>query len=245
MSAFDPLATIAHHSSALYDLAEERPDAPVPTCPGWTMAELVAHLRDVHWSWATVVDELRQERVTEDPVWSGPPLVDGRAQADRLVSVLGAADPAAPCWTWAPWQQDVAFVLRHQVQEAAVHHFDAANAVGAPWSMEPAAAADAVEEFLTFSTCNAHWLPHVGAWEGFELPPPLLGTLVLQATDTGDAWTLTDAAPGAVGHVPGAVDAPTVRGTAAELLLWLYERVELPGVPQDLLARFRRFAFTD
>ena len=67
--------------------------------------------------------------------------------------------------------------------------------------------------------------------------------------DTGDGWTIAD------GEVPGAVrasygapdDAPVLTAPAADLLLWLYRRRELPlgDVPADLVARFREDAFTD
>ena len=65
MSSVDPLAEIAEHSTAFYDLADGHIDAAVPSCPGWSVADLVAHLSGVHWSWATIVEELRQERLTE------------------------------------------------------------------------------------------------------------------------------------------------------------------------------------
>jgi uncharacterized protein (TIGR03083 family) len=239
---FDPLQQIASHSTALYDLAQDRLDAPVPSCPGWTMTDLVVHLTGVHWSWATIVEELRQDKLTEE---AAPPPADdligaGREQAERLVRVLAAADPAAPCWTWAA-QQDCGFVLRHQVQEAAVHHWDAANAVGAGWVMDPAAAADAVSEFLTFSVSTD--AANYGAEYGTA---PLAGALSLRATDTDAAWTVTDASPAALTWRPGA-DAAVVEGTAAELLLWLYKRVELDTSALDaqLVARFRDLSYSD
>jgi uncharacterized protein (TIGR03083 family) len=241
--SFDPLEQIAAHSTALYDAAEGHLDLQVPSCPGWTVADLVVHLTGVHWSWATIAEELRQERLTEQEAPPPPPAAElvgaGRAQAERLVRVLAAADLDAPCWTWAA-QQDVRFILRHQVQEAAIHHWDAATATGAPWSMDPAAAADAVSEFLTFSVSTD------GANYG-ETSPPLAGTFSLRATDTGDSWTLADgAAPGTVTWRPGA-EAAAVEGPAADLLLWLYRRAE-PGttaVEPDLLARFRELCYTD
>ena len=95
----------------------------------------------------------------------------GREQADRLVKVLAAADPEASCWTWAVTQQNAGFVLRHQVQEAAVHHWDAMN----------------VEEFLTFSVSTD------AANYGAE-SPPLASTFALHATDTDRTWTVSDGA---------------------------------------------------
>ena len=243
MSTFDPLAEIAGHSAAFYDLVEGHLDAPVPSCPGWTVGDLVAHLTGVHWSWATIVEELRQERLTEAdaPEPTTDLLAAGREQAARLVRVLAAADPAASCWTWAA-QQDVAFVLRHQVQEAAVHHWDLANAVHAPWSMDPVAAADAVSEFLTCSVSTD--AAHYGAESGTAA---LGGTVVLHATDTDDVWTVTDgASPGALAWVRGG-DGPAVQGKASELLLWLYERQRLDtsAVHPELLARFQALTYTD
>jgi hypothetical protein len=44
-----------------------------------------------------------------------------RAGADHLVNVLRAANGEDAVWTWAPAQQDIDFITRHQVQEAAVH----------------------------------------------------------------------------------------------------------------------------
>ena len=223
--SFDPLATIAHHADALLDAAAGNLQAPVEHCPGWTVADLVRHIRSVHWFWATVVEERRQEPFDERPSFEGESLLDSaRAQAERLVAVLRAADPATPVWTWSP-QRDVAFVLRHQVQEAAVHHFDAALAAGLPWSMDAAAAADAVDEMLTFS------LPGEG---------DLGGTLTLRADDIGTSWTIGPGpTPGSLAwsREPGPA---AVRATAAELLLWLYERTELDtsSVPEDVLARF-------
>ena len=64
--------------------------------------------------------------------------------------MLRTADGTVPVWTWAP-QQDIAFIRRHQVQEAAVHHWDAVRAAGGQLAIEAPVAADSIEEFLTFS----------------------------------------------------------------------------------------------
>ena len=45
----------------------------------------------------------------------------------------------------------------------------------------------------------------------------------------------------------GGSDGPVLEASAADLLLWLYGRVELDtsAVPAELLARFRALCFTD
>ena len=47
------LAVLATEATALAAAAEEAGlDAPVPTCPGWTVNDLVLHIGEVH-RWAT------------------------------------------------------------------------------------------------------------------------------------------------------------------------------------------------
>jgi uncharacterized protein (TIGR03083 family) len=252
---FDPVAEIAEHSAGLARAADSNLAAPVEHCPGWTVADLVWHVTEVHWFWAKMVAELLPEPPPEDaPGPDRPPpeqLVERfRAGAEHLVRVLAEADPAAACWTWASTQQNAGFVRRHQVQEAAVHHWDAEHAAGRDIALGTAMSADAVEEFLTFS---------VSTVDGYHPDPPrpgLDGALVLAATDAGIEWTLTDdQLPGTVRFSTGPAGPASARvsGTASDLLLWLYGRVPLPvtagaagqQAAEELVARFRALAFTD
>ena len=245
LSPEDEIAAIARHSAGFAAAAEGHLDADVPSCPGWSIADLVDHLTEVHWFWATIV----AERLAGPPPESRRPATAPRAEliaafragADRLAEVLRTADGTAPVWTWAP-QQDIAFVRRHQVQEAAVHHWDAVQATGGRLVIEGPVAADSIEEFLTFS------VPTLAAYP--EPPrPALAGQFALRAADTGSAWTVRDdQVPGTVSYHRGAApDLPAVTGTASDLLLWLYGRVapDTDGVPADLLGRFRALAETD
>jgi uncharacterized protein (TIGR03083 family) len=243
---FDPLEAIRQHSLGIADAAEGNLSARVEHCPEWDVAALVAHVIEVHWFWGAIVEERLQEPPSEDrrperPAAEElvPRLVEG---AERLIAVLGAADQSARVWTWAPAQQDVAFVTRHQVQEAAVHHFDAANAAGQRLEIPAAVAEDSIEEFLTFSVASEV--------DPASPPPPRLnGRLVLQCSGAGPAWMIGDhPAEGALRVAPGADEGvPTITASASDLLLWLYGRVSLDvsHVPPDLIERFRRFCFTD
>jgi uncharacterized protein (TIGR03083 family) len=245
LSPGDQIAAITAHSAGFAAAAEGHLDADVPCCPGWTVADLVDHLTEVHWFWATIA----AERLAGPPPESRRPataprgqlLATFRAGADRLAEVLRTADGTAPVWTWAP-QQDIAFIRRHQVQEAAVHHWDAASAAGGQLAIEAPVAADSIEEFLTYS------VPTLAAYPE-PARPALAGQFALRATDTGSAWTVRDdQLPGTVRYGRGAPpDLPAVTGTVSDLLLWLYGRVtpDTGGVPADLLARFRALAETD
>jgi uncharacterized protein (TIGR03083 family) len=239
LSTFDCIAAITEHSAGFAEATRPNLTAQVEHCPGWSVADLVWHLTDVHWFWATIAGE----RLPQPPDESRRPprprdedLVDGFiAGAARLVQVLRQADQSAACWTWAPEQQNVGFITRHQVQEAAVHLWEAAPGAGADFPIEPPVAADAVDEFLTVSLPSEDDPVE-------DLPQPLAGTFVMRAVDTGDAWTITDGdTPGTMRASRGMTDAPALEATASDLILWLYSRKDLDSgaVPAELLARFR------
>ncbi|GAA4915557.1 uncharacterized protein (TIGR03083 family) [Stackebrandtia albiflava] len=118
-------------------------DVPVPSCPEWTLRELVAHMDTVCRRYALRITsaEPPQEQpsdATDDPD-PRPALVEsGRI----LTEALTAADPDTPAWNWAPQPDEARFWLRRAACEAAIHRWDAQMAVGAT---EPVAAAVAVE----------------------------------------------------------------------------------------------------
>lgn len=235
------LAAISHHSSGLADSARDNLRSRVEHCPEWDVGDLVWHTTEVHWFWRTIAGEglaappdgsTRPTRPDDDDL-----VAVFVAGAEALVETLRTADPEAPCWTWFPPVQAVRFVTRHQVQEAAVHHFDAAHAAGATFSIDPDIAADCVEEFLTCSLADADDVARLGT--------TLHGELVLAATDTGQTWTVRQETPEAALTWTDGGGPATVTGTASDLLLWLYQRVELELSDPELVARFRGLANTD
>src|SRR5205823_5244684 len=133
------------------------------------------------------------------------------------------------------------FITRHQVQEAAVHHWDAAHAAGQHLMIAAPVAIDSIEEFLTFSVSSE-------ADPGEPARPALNGTFVLRCTDGAACWTVTDgSAPGTVAFAPGAAPAaPAISRTGSDLLLWLYGRasLETSQLPAGLPERFRALCFT-
>lgn len=223
---------IVRHSRGFAAAARAHLAEPVEHCPGWTVADLVWHLTEVHWFWATIAgeklssppDESRRPRRPSD----GELVPTFEAGAKRLVDVLFDAKPKAKCWTWAPGHQNVGFVIRHQVQEVLVHHWDVCRSAGMPWSVPPDVAADCVDEFLEVSVSGQ-----------------LGGEFVIHSADTGDAWTLSDGRKGLeIKHSMGAPP-PKLRASSAGLLLWLYDRIDLGyDGPPELKARFRELCRT-
>jgi uncharacterized protein (TIGR03083 family) len=235
----DQLAHIDDRSAALRAAAAiAGTGARVPSCPDWSVADLVAHLGAVQLFWTAVV--------RAGPA-GGPPdatvlgdrtphgdLLDWSAGATaELLAALRAAGPDRGCWTW--WESAGApmtagAVARHQVQEAAVHALDAQLAAGQPQPLPPAVAADGVGEHLTVE------LPTNGAW------PHDPERLVLDAGD-GGTWLIDLGRSGArVSQLSGPADAAgvaaTVTASPEDFVLAFYRRPgpgELP-VSGDAMA---------
>lgn len=228
------LRLLDERSGAFLALVAAAPDldVPVPTCPGWTLFDLVQHVGQGRTRWATIVAVGPSD---ERPAGTAP--ADGAdAPRDRdalqawladsvaeLDAALLDAGPDRGCWAWWDDSQSpltAGAVARHQLQEVAVHTYDAQVALGAPQPLPREAAVDGVEEFL--STCNAttHAWPHAPA------------TLDYVSTE-GRAWRLWLDGDGArYARLPdgGAEkDAATMtgRGSASEIVLTMYGRIPL------------------
>jgi uncharacterized protein (TIGR03083 family) len=244
--AFDFLEAITEHSAGFAAAAAGNLDANVEHCPGWTVEDLVRHLIEVHWFWATIAEE----RLTDPPEEARRPdpgtpeqlIGTFQAGAERLVNVLAVANGHDSVWTWAPAQQDIAFITRHQVQEAAVHHWDAVHAAGGALVIAAPVAADSIAEFLTFSVSSE-------ADPAEPVRPALDGRFALGCSDVDAAWTISDGtSSGTLKHEADASpDVPAITATASDLLLWLYGRVDLDtaSVPSDVIEAFRALCFTD
>ncbi|MGY1728395.1 maleylpyruvate isomerase family mycothiol-dependent enzyme [Geodermatophilus sp. SYSU D01062] len=191
--------------------------APVPGCPGWTLADLVWHLGTVQHFWAWVVRTRAQDpggyaepqRRPDDELlgWAA-------GQSAELEAALAGADPTERVWTWAP-RKDVGFVLRRQVQEAVVHTVDVEQVLGDVRPIPPDVGLDGIDEWLEVMVPGA--LP--------DGPPEGAHPVVLHAIDAGVERTLF------AGTRPQPV--ATLRGTAGDLLLACWRRVPLEVLTVD------------
>lgn len=236
----DYVSALRRHAGLMADAtANADLTTPVPSCPDWTLDDLLFHTGTVHRFWTRIADGTLTDPdtwtgaddVPEDPAELPAWLAAGAEAAAATVEVL---DPAEPRWSWST-RKDAGFIQRRLAQETAVHTWDALDALGRDEAIERELAADGVEEFLT--VCR-HETPPAGF--------PADG-LHLHATDGPGEWTLRVAGDGTwqllTEHAKGAV---AVRGTASDLLLFLWQRrtpadLEVFGSPEDLTAAFTAF----
>lgn len=253
----DFLAHLAVESGRFLEaVSAARPDAPVPTCPNWTADDLLWHLGEVQWFWATIVRDFldapdrAQELKPERPA-NRSGLQSFYSSASRaLQEALIATSSATPVWTWSE-DRTVGFVARRQAHEALIHRIDAELTAGTHSSIDMALAADGVDEVLRVMYGSPRPLGGVDSDEH--------ATVRLRAVDTEDSWLVTMGRFNGTDPDTGtAYDEPTLlvsdvdppdtpasaelQANASDIDCWLWRRprhreVRRSGDPQTL-ARF-------
>lgn len=221
------LELLKQDGDALADAAVRDLHAHVPSCPDWDVAELVRHTGLVHRNKTETVrrggtDPPKDLAVEEGPESDAALMEWYRAGLGELLSTLSSADRETPAWSWSG-DHRVAFWIRRMAQETAVHRWDAENAVGEAGSIDPQLAADGVDEMLGV------FIPSEGLhYEG------VAGSIYLHCTDVPGEWVVT-LKPGEVPTYERGSDSryAGVTGTAEELLLLVWRRIDLDRVEID------------
>lgn len=198
----------------------------VPTCPDWTLRQLITHVGRAH-RWATAIvatqaaepipfREVPDGRLPDDPAAQPGWIRDGAARLAEAVTT-----GSGPVWTHLG-PGPASYWARRMAHETAVHRADGEIAVGTRPVIDPVVAADGIAEWLGF-------LPAVRAWEHPERPSPVPEGKVVHfhATDEGaDGEWLIRGVPGGVavetGHGKGDL---ALRGPASAMLLVLLRRL--------------------
>ncbi|HYN56288.1 MAG TPA: maleylpyruvate isomerase family mycothiol-dependent enzyme [Motilibacterales bacterium] len=245
-------AVLAFNSMRFREVvAGSPPGSPVPSCPGWSSADLLSHLTEVQSFWGEVVTSRLQDGLEVGAIVAPPrrdepeaALAQFDAVSERLRSGLAAARDDEPAWTWTP-DHTIGWIRRRQAQEALVHRVDAELAAGLSSEVDPEAAEDGVDEVLTqFGAA----LPE---WGSFD-PSGLL--VAVRSTPSGQSWgvrlgrfrgvdpdgiahdepdyqpvTHADDRDPPVTHPDDRAEA-VLEGTAVDLLLWLWGRADGEGI---------------
>ncbi len=127
---------------------------PVPTCPEWTLGQLMRHVgRGDRWS-AQIVAEQAMDAIDPRTVAGGKP-PDGRDHelawlhqgVQQLLEAVDRTGPETQVWTFLG-PRPAKWWIRRRLHETAVHRADAALALGAGFYLDPAVAADGITEYL-------------------------------------------------------------------------------------------------
>ena len=223
--------------------------AQVPTCPGWTVADLTRHLA------ATYLHKAEMMRQGKHPEgW--PPASFQQAEPvglltrayGELVAEFAARNPDDPAKTWYDPDQTVRFWIRRMAQETVIHRIDAELGAGTPVDLIPQdLALDGIDElFNVFVAYGFSQWPEEFT-EALQNSPGR--TYVINAAET--SWTITTSpteltvtgGPGTAFTIPGTPDA-IVSGSSPTILRWAWNR-ETPGTPTPLTIKGTPEALTE
>jgi uncharacterized protein (TIGR03083 family) len=230
----------------------------VPSCPDWTVSDLVVHLGLVHRYVIRIISNrlaqppdpadltgydlpsdleswpMPQHAPNRGPVPAG--LIDWFADgAAALASLFTSSGPDERVWTWSR-EQTTGFWLRMQAIEAAVHRWDAEHTIGTARPVDAELARDAVGQNFTVMAPfrRAQQKAPPGSGEAFRFR---------QTDGTGD-WTVRfngDEVRLTESNGSGDVE---LAGTASDLMLFLWQRIptdQLDEVTGDRGALARYF----
>ncbi|MER6849361.1 maleylpyruvate isomerase family mycothiol-dependent enzyme [Streptomyces flaveolus] len=150
---------IALQVGQLRDLVTSGTDlsATVPTCPDWSLEDLVRHTGGaLRWAGLLVRTRARENVPDEEVPGAAGPDARGDAAAlgawlaesgEAFVGAAREAGPDAKVWSWGG-RHDAGFWARRMTHEVTVHRADVALTAGQPYRVAPDVAADAIDEWL-------------------------------------------------------------------------------------------------
>ncbi len=224
----DRLRLIDERSAAFRAAITSAPslEVQVPTCPDWTLLDLVQHIGNRRRSWAATV--------AAGPEAPGRVEVDAEApereaqaawlaeSTRQMLDALRAAGPDRGCWVW--WEDSQSpktcgAVARHQLQEISVHTYDAQLTIGSPQPVPQEIALDGVDDFLS-TVCST------------GVPWPYRPEILDYHAQEGRSWRLSLSGEG-VRVVEMSATTPadaSVTATGSDLVLFFYGRLGLDSV---------------
>jgi len=244
------LDVIRSAGDRLADLASSVDESTrVPTCPAWTVRELLAHQTLVHrWATANITDADPEALPSQTEIASSvDDIVDHyRNGLDLLTAALAEAKPDLDAMTFlndAPAPRH--FWARRQAHETTMHMVDALAATlgrsptAGEAAIAPTVAIDGIDELL----CGFFTRGRSKLFDGEEF------TVLVRPSDGERGWLVrvaerltTDPVPLAGDAIAGGDDsAVSLTGTAVELYLGLWNRgdeITVAGRP-ELLDRWR------
>jgi uncharacterized protein (TIGR03083 family) len=195
--------------------SEVHADTAIPSCPGWTMMDLIGHVAPLFAGFYSY--NLRQPPGEGDflgAMQSARPLPDGfadriaylRESCAEFISLARQVDLDGPVWAF--WTtQPARFWLERAATELAIHTWDAETAVGEPARLAPDRAATGVGESLRSQWLAAVELRRHGMVPDAPTPPEKPAGF--SATDADHHWHIRT--------IDGVVEVDESRGLLADV----------------------------
>ncbi|MBF4999718.1 maleylpyruvate isomerase family mycothiol-dependent enzyme [Nocardia sp. BSTN01] len=230
---------LVNQTNALADLTRGvDPSTPVPTCPEWSIANLMTHVGRGHrWAAAMIqgqaTEELDWKSVPEGRLPKDPEQADEwlRRSARLIVEAVDGTGADTPIWCHVGPPQPARWWVRRRLHEATAHGADAALALGTGVSLPTELAADGISEFVEFLTLTLH------GTTANVLPAGT--TLILRATDhrlrAAYEWTLCQSADGIEYRRKPFDNSTLVSGTCSDLFLVLLRRIAVKDTRIDII----------
>lgn len=210
---------LQHQAGLLADSARHAElSAPVPSCPGWTVADVLGHTTTVHRRVTWIVHGHDRADFRYQPPEPALLLAEFSAGATALADALrqAPADLAVP--TLWPSQSPRLFWARRQAHETAIHAVDVQLAAGyGVAELDPDFAADGVDELVM----------NIAAAQFDRAALDRAYTIALTPLDANVAWTIR-IAPAAVSAHRSADDGADLNafGLASALYRWVWNRAD-------------------
>jgi uncharacterized protein (TIGR03083 family) len=220
------LETIQIEAATLLTVAERDLAAPVPTCPGWTVGDVVDHVAEVYQHKIACIRLGRRPDSWPPDFGDRQSLPFLRSSLAELVAELGGRAPESPAYTWYPPDQTVHFWCRRMAHETIVHRVDAQTAIKEVTPVDDDEfALDGIDEVLDLFL----------VWSFSEDPAETVGgdgqVVAIRAGDR--VWRVTlEKETMRLDRAPGPADL-TVSGEPSELMLWLWRRLPTSAVTVD------------
>jgi uncharacterized protein (TIGR03083 family) len=207
-------------------------ESDVPTCPGWTVRDLMVHTGRVHRHKTEVVRGRYLDADAKFPQKPDDDVLEWFAEGvDEMLGVFADADLSAPSYTWCSHDHTADWWVRRMAHETAIHAADALIAAGKTPTIEASLAQDGVDEILDeFMIGGPSWGEIVSSDRTISLRSGdrewNLRSAVFSGTSptTGTSYEALDKLVYDSGGRPMA----TVATDPATLDLWLWGRGELP-----------------
>ena len=193
------LSSIEADTAAMLAIGTKLPlDIAVPSCPGWTLADLLEHTGTVHRHKTEIVRGGWVDGPAPEPERPDGDVVEWFALgAVEMLDVFGSADLTKPTWTWCRHEHTAQWWVRRMAHETLIHGADALLCAGTRPHVEEVLGMDGVDEILDEMLTGGPPWGHV---------EPTDRTIALEAG--GRRWMLRTAVFSGTSPVTGTVYSP-------------------------------------